>query len=153
MERSQRRLIERSLLKVLQQIRVVWVLPISLVLPSSTQRYPCHDAEKWKYFVSVMVRISPLPSSMQFPPIFIILYIEFLAAFSEGFMSSVGISRSQVPRSLLCRLQGGVLVVADVPHRALCLKTSEKVLSAKRTSPGNYRTSGFLLNFDLKNGP
>lgn len=45
---------------------------ISFVLPSA-QKYPCHAAEKWKYFLSLMVRISPLPSSTQSPPIFFIL--------------------------------------------------------------------------------
>lgn len=71
-------------------------------------------------------------------------YVEFLPAFSEGFMLSVRISRSQVPWSLLCRLQGGVLVVADVPHSALCLYASEKMLSVKHASPRNYRTSSLF---------
>lgn len=75
MERSQRRWIKCSLLKVLQQITFFCVSPVVLVSPSSTEKYLCHTAEKWKYSVNPIVGISPWPSSMQSALIFIILLL------------------------------------------------------------------------------
>lgn len=97
MERSQRRWIECGLLKVLQQIMVACIAhqPCS---PLFYSKYSCHAAEKWKYFVSLMLRISPLPSSMQSPPIFIILlHLSFWQCSLKASCHQWGLVRAKSP--------------------------------------------------------